>query len=280
MEGTGYKVSKVLNNNVVFAVGPDKQEVVLVGKGLGFGKKAGERIEHGQFDKEFRLTDSNQSTRYSELLSQTDERIVSVCEEIIAYAQEKLGEMLHAHIHISLTDHIAFALERIRKGQTITNTTLTEIRSLYPKEYAIAEHAVELVKRQLGTELPRAEEGFIAMHIHSARANATVGKLLRGVELVSDLVKLIEKGLGIMLDPSSMDYARLVTDLRFTIERVENGEFTENHLVSLLKRDFAKWYSLAEQVGHRITQVLELPVHESEIGYLTIHLSRLQNRIA
>ena len=41
-----YRVSRVLNNNGVIAIDmEDNQEYVLLGKGLGFGKKIAERFE-------------------------------------------------------------------------------------------------------------------------------------------------------------------------------------------------------------------------------------------
>ena len=41
-----YRVEKVLNHNVILAIKEDnKQEYLIMGKGIGFGKKIAERIE-------------------------------------------------------------------------------------------------------------------------------------------------------------------------------------------------------------------------------------------
>lgn len=41
-----YRVSKVLNNNGVIAINMEEnQEYVLLGKGVGFGKKVSQRFE-------------------------------------------------------------------------------------------------------------------------------------------------------------------------------------------------------------------------------------------
>ena len=34
-----FRVKKALNNNTVIAIGADSQEYLLIGKGIGFGKK-------------------------------------------------------------------------------------------------------------------------------------------------------------------------------------------------------------------------------------------------
>ena len=44
-----YRVSKVLNNNGVIAIDMDEnQEYVILGKGVGFGKKVGQRFDKPQ----------------------------------------------------------------------------------------------------------------------------------------------------------------------------------------------------------------------------------------
>ena len=44
-----YRVEKVLNHNVILAIYEnDKQEYLIMGKGIGFGKKIAERIEIGE----------------------------------------------------------------------------------------------------------------------------------------------------------------------------------------------------------------------------------------
>ena len=46
------KIKKVLNNNVVIAQN-DNEETILMGLGLGFGKKAGEVVEDKKIEKIF-----------------------------------------------------------------------------------------------------------------------------------------------------------------------------------------------------------------------------------
>ncbi|RCK10975.1 hypothetical protein DT075_21605 [Bacillus licheniformis] len=50
-----FTVEKVLNNNVLIALHDDYREVVLIGKGIGFGKKRGDLIEHENYEKMFIL---------------------------------------------------------------------------------------------------------------------------------------------------------------------------------------------------------------------------------
>jgi transcriptional antiterminator len=272
-----YKVLKVLNNNVVFAEGNSQAEVVLVGKGVGFGRKKGDIVPETQVEKVYVLQGESHREQYLQLINQVDPQIIGVCEEIIQHASQEWNESFNPHIHVALTDHIAFAIERMQHGQVIANPFLAESRVLFPEEYRMAEWAVRLIRERTGWELPPAEKGFIALHLHSARTNQVVGKALRTATLVNELVRIIEKELGVQLDENSLDYARLVTHLRFVIDGAENGESSENRLLPLLKRDLPLCYDLAARLGHVIERSLQVKVPESEIGYLTIHLSRLEH---
>ena len=63
-----YRVSRVLNNNGVIAIDmDDNQEYVLLGKGLGFGKKIAERFEKPEGASVYRLTDDTERGSAREL---------------------------------------------------------------------------------------------------------------------------------------------------------------------------------------------------------------------
>ena len=50
-----FTVDKALNNNVIIARHPSLGEVVLIGKGIGFGKKSGDLLDQDVFEKMFVL---------------------------------------------------------------------------------------------------------------------------------------------------------------------------------------------------------------------------------
>lgn len=56
-----YRVSKILNNNGVIAINTeDNQEYVLLGKGIGFGKKVSQRFEVTEDTATYRLTEQTE----------------------------------------------------------------------------------------------------------------------------------------------------------------------------------------------------------------------------
>jgi len=145
-----YKIIKVMNNNVILVENlENNNEAVLVGKGIGFGKKANSvvKISKNIIEKMFITYDEKLKKDYFEIINSIDDVIIETCSEIILKAEESLGK-LNSRIHIVLTDHISFALERMNMGLTIENPFLNEIKILYKKEYELAVETRKLLKER------------------------------------------------------------------------------------------------------------------------------------
>ncbi len=272
-----YTILKVLNNNVVIARNPALQEVVLIGKGIGFSKKSNDILDGPSVDKLYILHDVEEQQQYKQLLSQVDESFILVMNEVIFYSENQLGVKFNEHIHIALTDHIAFALKRIQQGIDITNPFSKETELLYPKEYTVAEEVVKLIEEETGIHLPEGEIGFIALHLHSATTNRSISKLNRYSQLINSLIQLIEQQLDISIDRSSMDYLRLIQHLRHGIDRIEREEQVGNQdrLAKVLKEEYPVCYNLAWKLMKVMQQKVGKNVSDAEAVYLTMHLQRL-----
>ena len=61
------KILKIINNNVVSACDEKGKEIVVMGKGLGFGKKSGDILDELKIEKKFSMPDES-VTRLEELL--------------------------------------------------------------------------------------------------------------------------------------------------------------------------------------------------------------------
>lgn len=271
------EIKKVLNNNVIIAAHPEHEEVVVIGKGIGFGKKAKEMLQVEQIEKMFVLTNEREREQYKLLVPHVSEKLIELMNDLMFYIQDRVDTPLNEHIHIALTDHIAFAIKRLKQGFTVDNPFLVETKVLYPNEYKIAEEVVELINSRLNIHLPEGEVGFIALHIYSSITNSEVSSINQNSRLIAHLVSLIEENLQIVLDKESIHYLRLVRHLQYAIERVKNGEQVEEsqHFANLLKAEFPECYNLAWKLVKVMQNQLQLPVYEAESIYLTMHLQRL-----
>ncbi|MBE7097916.1 glucose PTS transporter transcription antiterminator GlcT [Bacillus cereus] len=271
------EIKKVLNNNVIIASHPEHGEVVVIGKGIGFGKKAKDVLEQEQIEKMFVLKNERDREQYKLLVPHVSEKLIELMNDIMFYIQEKAKSPLNEHIHIALTDHISFAIKRLKQGLTIDNPFLVETKMLYPEEYEIAEGVVDLLNSRLQITLPEGEIGFIALHIYSSLTNSDLSSVNQNSRLIAQLVSLIETNLQITLDQESIHYLRLIRHLQYAIERVKKGEKVEESqsFADLLKAEYPVCYNLAWKLVKVMQKELQLPVYEAESIYLTMHLQRL-----
>ncbi|WP_226585118.1 glucose PTS transporter transcription antiterminator GlcT [Halobacillus litoralis] len=274
------KIKKILNNNVVIADHPTYEEVVLIGKGIGFNKEKGDDISFDKADKTFLLSNEKEKEQYVSLLPHIDEKLIDFMNDVLLHIEARMGQELNQHIHVALTDHLAFAINRAKKNLQFANPFLLEIESLYPKEYQIAMEVVTMVYDKMGIQFPEGEIGFIALHIHSAVTDKTLREINKHNQLITHLVGLVEETMEVEINKNSVDYHRLVQHLHRAIDRVYQGEHVgdEIRLSKMLKEEYPVCYNLAWKLIKVMQKQLNKPVDESEAIYLTIHLQRLTHK--
>jgi transcriptional antiterminator len=276
-----FTIKKALNNNVVIAEHPNLNEVVMIGSGLGFGKKKGDTIDSANAEKLFLLINEKEQEQYKKLLPHLNEDLIAVMNEVIHHIQMRVKAPLNEHIHIALTDHISFAIKRVEQGMDLKNPFLIETKTLYPMEFEIAQEVVQMINERLNVVLPEGEIGFIALHIHSAITNKKISEVNQHSQLISTLISLIEDSLQIKIDKESVNYLRLVRHLRYAIERVKSGEMIEEpkKLAKVLKEEYPICYNLSWKLIKVMQQALKMPVYDAEAVYLTMHLQRIADKI-
>ena len=273
-----YRVIKVMNNNVVLAIeGSSGQEVILIGRGIGFNKKPNQELRpaKNEVDKIFRTYDEEYKEHYHSLLNGIDSEILGVCAEIVAESEKLFGEM-SKKLFLVLSDHISFAIERLKNGMDISNPFLYEIQMLYSKEFNMGIKAKEMIKNAIDVEIPDGEVGFIALHIHAARNHRDVKETVKNTRIIRDLIELIEKRLQKKITARTLAYDRLVSHLRYCIERIEKGESIENPLGETVKIQFPEAYLIATEMIKHVEKILNKNVSENELVYMTLHIDRLR----
>ncbi len=162
-------IHKVINNNVLSAFDEQKQEVVVMGRGIGFKAKAGDVIDESRIEKIFYMENHSMSKKFQEMLSDMPMEHIEISNDIIAYAKETYDMKLNQSIYVALTDHINFAIQRYHKGVQLENALLGELKHAYPREYGVGKYAVGLLKQRLGVTFSEHEAGFIALHFVNAK---------------------------------------------------------------------------------------------------------------
>ncbi|WP_134699406.1 PRD domain-containing protein [Ammoniphilus sp. YIM 78166] len=271
-----YRIHRILNNNVVVVIDEGKEKIVM-GPGIAFQKKKHDIIANGKIEKIFVMEE--ESEKFQELLRTLPEEHIAIAEEIISYAEGELRAPLSNHIHIGLTDHLSFAIERLQQGYQIQNRLLSEIKALYKKEYKIGLWGIGLIKEKLGIEMPDDEAGHIALHIHTAKMDTvSMGKALQQTTLIQDMIEILKKELQVDIDEEGMSYQRLVSHLRFALIRMEeeeNSPLMDEDMLQLVRTKFKREFECAVKMADFTHREYHLQFSDSELAYITLHIQRL-----
>lgn len=273
------KIDKIINNNIVSAIEADGKEVVIMGRGLGFGMKPGKEIPEGKIEKVFRLDSQNSTDKFKELLANLPLEHIQASTEIINYAKSVLNRRLNQSIYITLTDHINFAIERFKEKMMFTNPLLNEIKTFYKEEYLIGEYAVALIERRIGITLPVDEAGFIALHIVNAEYNTAMRDTIDITTLIQNIVKIVKEYFSMDLDETSLNYQRFVTHLRFLAQRIIGGEMLNSdnpEFNQLISQMYPEEYACSLKLKDYIQVTYHHDVTEEETAYLAVHIKRIR----
>lgn len=269
------KVMKILNNNAVIIKDGD-MEKIAIGAGVGFNKKRHDPVNPNKIEKLFVLEDNE---KLEQLLLRIPEEHFLLSEEIIAYAESQLDAKLNSHVLLALTDHISFAIEREKEGIHLKNKLLQEIKILYREEFRIGMWAIKHIKEKCGLDMPIDEAAFIALHIHTMKIQGgDLHETIRETTIIRDMVEVIKNTLHISIKEDDLAYERLVTHLRFALNRSKQFEIhaMDEEMLEMIKRKFEVAFGCALEVNKQIMKTYGFELPEEELGYITLHIERLR----
>lgn len=273
-----YRISRVIGNNFVCAVGDDGKEIILRGLGIGFKKHAGDLVPGQQVEKIYDLRDPEKSSRLRDLLANVSPDYLDVSTDIIETAEKRIGRRLSDNIYITLTDHICFAVERLRSGVRYPNHLLWEITNFYPAEFAIGKQALDMIEEKLGFRLPEDEAGFIALHIVNAEIDGKMADMVRITELIRKIISVVQAYYGVTLDEQSLDYGRFITHLKFLGQRITQNRYVkddDSEFQNMIVRRYRQAHQCAEKIRAELREAFAIQLPSEEMTFLTIHLHRL-----
>ena len=272
-------IVKVINNNLVISDNDDKQDVILMGKGLGYQKKIGDVVDESTIEKRFVSGETANTNKLVTLLAEIPHEQIAVATEIISFAKVSLGKTLSDSIFITLTDHINHAIERHQNGLALKNALLWEIKRFYNHEFLIGKEAVNIIHQRLNITLNEDEAGFIALHIVNAELDLDrVSQVSEMTEVIQNILNIVKYYYKIELDEYSLNYERFVTHLKFFVQRLMSGvslEDENDQFITILKDKYTEAYSCALKIRDYILKNFNRDLTENEMIYLTIHIHRV-----
>lgn len=276
------KIKKILNNNVVITE-KGASEIVVMGRGLAFGKKVGQELLESDIEKVYELTDEGQN-RVTELLSGIPDEILEISDAIATVAKNTLTVKINDSLFLTLADHINGVVARLKDNVAIKNFLLWDIKRFFPEEYAIGEKAISKISLKYGIELNEDEAGFIAMHIVNSELESNNSSIVSELtKLIEEVITIVKYSLQLSLTESDIYYQRFMTHLRFFAERVllKSSELPEktgqvdDALYQMIATKYPEAYQTTQKITGFLMQTRHYEVSADEQMYLTIHLARI-----
>lgn len=272
-------IKKSLNNSMLL-VDNDQQEMILFGKGIGFGAKPGTPIDLAQVEKVFLPLSDLKSRHFLSLTDVIPAAFFDTSHDILTLARGVLGDKLNSVLLFTLAEHLHFAVERSRHGQRILNKLTWEVKRYYPQEYAVGAQALAQVNARFAVDLPEDEAVNIAFHLINASSQNDGSSAHQQVELVNRLADIVRYKLGKALDMQSVNYMRFITHLRYFAERILAGNVvlseTEDFYQELM-RHRPEAMNVALGVRDYVQDKYQLVLPKDELTWLSIHISRLMD---
>jgi len=267
----------VLNHNTLIAVHTENySEYMLVGKGIGFGRKVSERIEAGPNIRVYSLKECTEHGEAKEIVKSVEPVFLEIANEVLEEAEKVFGK-IDTNILFPLADHIAYAVKRIQNHEQISNPLTEDICVLFHMEFNVAKCIRPILYRRLGIKIDDDEIGYVALHIHSAIEDEKVSQAMQTARAVRECICLVEKETGKTIDVKSLSYNRLMNHIRYMVARVLKKEELKLNMNDYMSMKFPKEFEIASSICKLIGHDLKCTLKEVEIGYLAMHISRVLN---
>ena len=269
-----FRVVKVLNHNVILAVKEDdKQEYLIMSKGIGFGKKTAERIDVSEEVQVYSLVNAKNAKATTSSVKEIAPIYLEAANMLLDEAQKCIGKVDRS-VLIPLADHIDFAVKRIKEQGEISNPLISDIQVLFHMEYKVAEKILPFLEENSDVTMSESELGYIALHIHSAIAEQNVASSMQVARCVRECINLIEQEIHKTIPVTTLSYNRLMNHVRYMVLRAEQGEEIKLNMNDYMELRFKKSYAIATYVCDEMGKILHTKLHEHELGYLSMHIQR------
>lgn len=269
-----YKIVHILNNSSII-VSSYLTEQILMGKGIGFGKKPGDTLPLGfKYDKSYQLLDK--ANEFQRIINGYDEQIVIMVMDTIEHIMKHNPDEFTTDDLVTIADHLASMFLRVSMGEAVISFFSQETKTLYPDSYEKAEFIANNIYEKYQVYIPEAEIAYIALYIQ----NLTNAKSRQEVEQLNSIIAsihdLLDDKENLNIDKDSIAYSRFLIHIHMLIG---SSNFKKAPLKSAINAAILESYPQYTELSYQILKIIEeesnRPQNEAEVTYLVIHLINL-----
>ena len=111
------------------------------------------------------------------LLKIIDAKVYYAVEDILQFAEIKLGRKMPERIKVGIAMHVNAMTERISKGIMLKEKELNDIVLNHPQEFQTAKVMLRLLEEELGIQVPKQEIGYFTMFLCAMDEEAIYPKI-------------------------------------------------------------------------------------------------------
>lgn len=273
------RITAKINNNVAMGLDAEGREVVVFGRGVGFGPMPYELTDTDRIQRVFHHVNDDLLQSVASIPSEA----LGLALDIVKIAEADLGCHLSSNLYLTLADHLQFSIERLTQGIVMTHPLESEIPLVFQREYAIGQRALEIIHREVGIAFPESEACAIALHIANAETDggvftANMSAVMEDLAVIDGIIEQLQVELGMTFDRSTHGYLRFVAHLRYLVKRLRKGEHapeSDSSLIDQVKKDFSQAYDAAASVARRLRRERGWRLSNEEMLYLVLYINRL-----
>lgn len=270
------KIIKAYNNNCV-SVDDNGEIFILTGKGIGYQKRKGDKVDTEKIEHEFRIVDHKQN-HFDHILEKIPQQYFQTTRYIVERISSDLDIIFNDSVHIALTDHIYYAVQRAKDNFNLPNILANDMEVLYPELHQAAKWAKEFIELEHNVTLPTDE--IVYLTIHFANASDVTNKKTAQVVMtfVKDVLKIVEKHTNLLEVQDSRHYSRLVSHLKYLADRIIQNK--QEDLVSegvnpLIEVRLKQFEDCLNEISEFTKKQYNYTLSPQEEKYIGIHLAQL-----
>lgn len=270
------RIIKIYNNNIASALSDDYGEIIVTGSGIGFQKRAGDLLDESKIEKTY-LFQGKSKNRLNQMIAEVPIEYLEIADAIIKKASKELKTEFSDELFIAITDHISFAIRRLKENIILPNLLMNEIKTLYREEYQVGLWAIDYIEKKISYRLENDEAGYLASHLVNFSLNHASSNAVKILTFTKDVLGIIEKTMGVSLEENSNQYSRLSIHLKFLAERIFRNEDvsmmdTTGQIRTTLNDSNNKLTICANRIADKLKQTYDYQLSPDEKTYLCIHI--------
>ncbi|OKL35528.1 BglG family transcription antiterminator [Domibacillus mangrovi] len=183
--------------------------------------------------------------------------------------------------YVNLIVHLMLAVERIKGGEIIQTSNVSNFSQDYEFDhliYSLAEKIVERLEMVLSISIPKIEVNYIALHLSGARVSNRMAmdnyerEEFIWIELTQSFIRAVEHYLDESFEGDILLFEGLVSHFAPAFTRLKYGLQIHNPMLEKIKERYPETFFACKKACELLENRTGSSIPNDEVGYLAMHI--------